>query len=145
MYLALFLFDTLKITTVEFDSRSLVEDGRLFNDICEEWGDSLYLGFYDWLRTPEPSAVAGLSLTLHDNRDILLKLIPPRDYIEWQCPFIFRITFFAATIDDKLSIDQDFSTSRCLRANNGSVALLFDASDLPSQQIQDIRTLSNQP
>ena len=33
MYLVLFLFDTLKISAIEFAERSLVESGRRFTDI----------------------------------------------------------------------------------------------------------------
>lgn len=142
MYLALFLLDTLKIAVIESDELSLVESGRVLADICSDWGDSMYLGFYDWLRVPGSALIAGVNLILHDNRELVLSVIPPRHYVEWISSFIFRISFFAGAIDDELSVDQEFSVSRCLRSESGDVALLFDASGITLEQLQGILALS---
>jgi hypothetical protein len=142
MYLILFLDERLTIDVMEDDAASIRRHGREYVDVCLAWEDSLYLGFYDWLRTPDVTGVIGLRVTLHDGRESLRDILPRRSYIEWISEYIVVLRFVGDGVDDELSSDQEFSASRCLRAQDGSVALLFDASVLTPEQIASVRHLA---
>lgn len=136
MILAIFLSEKIKLERAE-DVLELHHGGRRFADINERWSQELGLGFYDWLRASAggEEVVVGVQLILHSGRNVLRSLLPERDYIEWRTDDIVRIHFSSQSIDEHLSIDQDFTVSRCLRAEDGSVALLFDASEFSARQI----------
>lgn len=135
MYLTLFLRERLEL---EVDLRAplpLTRGGREFADVSDDWGDSFFLGFYDWLRTADETVV-GIRLTLHDGRESLRELLPAWPYVSWLAPSIVEIMFSDADGDIADSVDQEFSESRCLRSADGEVALVFDASQLSSEQLQ---------
>lgn len=143
MFLALFLFDKLVIDTLPQDCDAFVMHDRNFIELDKQWEKPLYLGFYDWLRTSN-NDVVGIRVILHDGRERLREILPIRSYIEWTSPCIVEVMFRPnIAIDDSTSVDQEFSISRCLRSEDGTVALIFDASALDHSQIESILLAEN--
>lgn len=144
MFLALFLFDKLVIDALPRDCDTFVRHGCNFVDLNRQWETTLYIGFYDWLRTSKNSVV-GIRVILHDGRERLREVLPIRSYIDWVSPHIVEIMFSPnIVIDDSASVDQEFSVSRCLLSEDGTVALLFDASALDHSQVENILLVDNQ-
>jgi hypothetical protein len=133
MFLAMYLNPRLELQWVEAGGALLIHGDADFRDICEEWAASMFLGFFDWLRSPG-GEVVGVAVTLHDGREKVRNALPGRDYITWLSDDIVRIRFRPGDIDEHASVDQEFTTSRCLRAVNGDAALLFDVSGLSSSE-----------
>jgi hypothetical protein len=139
-FLALFLSEDIDLAVLASDAPRLQTRGESFVDTNEEASDSMFLGFYDWLRTPASHQVAGVQLILHDGRETVRETLPNRDYIQWLSPDIVRIWFAEArVIDEEASVDQEFSVSRCLRSADGRVALVFDAAELSPAQLDWLR------
>jgi hypothetical protein len=137
MFVALFLSDRIEVEILTTDTHRLVRGGKVYEEINRDWEKSLYLGFYDWLRTVTDEVI-GVNVILHDGREILREVLPNREYIEWLAPSVVRITFLAGDVDEAASTDQAFSVSRCFRSDDGTAALLFDANDLTNDQLEHI-------
>ena len=138
MFLALVLFEKISIGVLPHDVAAIGKDGRHFVDVCKSWESTLYLGFYDWLRTAK-NEVVGIRVILHDGRDRLRVIVPDREYIKWISADVFQVTFLHdVAIEESGSVDQEFSVSRCLQSEDGTVMLLFDAAALEQTQIERV-------
>jgi hypothetical protein len=135
MFLAVFLFDRIEVEVLAGDVHMLARHGHAYQEIGREWEQSLFLGFYDWLRTAADEVI-GINLILHDGREVLRDIIPDREYVVWLAPSVVRISILPGEVDEAASADQEFSASRCLQATDGSVALIFDAEELTSAQLE---------
>lgn len=136
MFIFAALDEPLTLHLLKEDASHVQLGGREYRDIFK-WGDQNFLGFYDWLRNAE-RAILGVSLILHDGRELLSQVIPPRKYIEWDSEYVFEVRFREGNVDRDISADQEFSVSRCLVAENSHIALIFDASALSEAQLRDL-------
>ena len=140
MYLVLSLLGSLRILVRKDDAPGgLSAFDRVYREIEFPEKRDAFLGFYDWLRTAD-RRVVGVDLLLHKHCEGLQQQIPETSYARWIAPGILRILFeVSADIDDEASVDQEFLATRCYRAQDGAIALLFDADELGEN---DLRLLS---
>lgn len=97
-------------------------------------GKDGFLGFYDWLRTPQ-GKVVGLRLSI-DNRPDLNGLIPNAPYVVRDTPDIINFMFSSPEeIDEDASMDQDFYESRVCADELGATILSFCADSLTSEEL----------
>lgn len=100
-------------------------------------GSDGFLGFYDWLRTPQRKVV-GLRLTI-DERPDLYGLIPSAPYVVRDSQDIINFLFSShEEIDQDASMDQDFDESRVYVDELGETILSFYADSLTSEELDRI-------
>jgi len=139
MYLLLrFLPALLLATRTEDSPGQIVLGSSSFSEIPAEGKGGLFLGFYDWLRTPGGSVV-GLDLTFHDGREAVQRVLREAGVGMWLTRDVLRVVFDGSVeIDEAASVDQEFSVSRCYVGPEGQVALLFDASELTEDDCYEL-------
>lgn len=133
-FLTVILHEQPMLEIQETDSPVRVNVGHsVFFEIPQADTKGLFLGFYDWLRTPV-EAIVGLRITFHDGRKLAIETVQRCQVGEWEASDIYCLKFRPhAAIVQSLSIDQEFSVSRIYRGPNGEVALLLDINGVEGE------------
>jgi len=144
MYLFTVLSDPLDIEFLASDPGDFVRSGdRDFREVKLDPNAFLFLGFYDWLRTATGDVV-GVQLIFHHGRDHVREVLRSACVGGFDGPHFFRLLFVdGVEIDEDRSVDQEFSTSRCYRACDETVALVFEASELAESDIRRLARRSS--
>src|SRR5262245_14376766 len=112
-------------------SGTLHFDGTDFSEMVVGRRD--FVGFYDWLRTPDRHVV-GVQFILAEDWAVFASMLSGLRDVELLTSHIFRILFVPhATIDEEASTDQEFGITRVFRAHN-ELAFSIDAGALDEQE-----------
>jgi hypothetical protein len=137
MYLVVTLNDPLELELRIEDPRHVFRTrGRELREVQLDPAAFMFLGFYDWLRSATGDVV-GVQLLFHEGREHVQNVLRRARVGNLDGDWFFQVVFEdGAAVDPEKSVDQEFSVSRCYEADDGSIALLFDASALEESDLR---------